>query len=71
MAVETSIKKVWELYHLQDFKGRISVVAYNLSISVTLSGDADAINKIKIIFEAEMKFTRILYVDTAHIIYTI
>ncbi|EON69091.1 hypothetical protein W97_08404 [Coniosporium apollinis CBS 100218] len=52
-----------ELCALPDFKGRICVVACNSPTSVTLSGDADAIEEAKVIFNNKRKFARALRVD--------
>ncbi|KAJ3522977.1 hypothetical protein NM208_g12635 [Fusarium decemcellulare] len=67
MAVGTSYQDAIEFCELDDFKGRISVAAHNAPSSVTLSGDADAIEEARFIFaEEEKKFARVLKVDTAY-----
>ncbi|KAL7941948.1 hypothetical protein V8C42DRAFT_360388 [Trichoderma barbatum] len=66
MAVGTSWEDAQELINLRAFKGRIAVAAHNSSASVTLSGDEDAINHAKKVFDEEKKFARLLKVDTAY-----
>lgn len=66
IAVGTSLQDAQELCDMPSLEGRISVAASNSSASVTLSGDADAINEAKDIFEDEKKFVRLLKVDKAY-----
>lgn len=66
MAVGTSLEDAKELCELPDFQGRITVAASNSSASVTISGDADAIEEAKAVFEEEKKFARLLKVDKAY-----
>ncbi|RYP47491.1 hypothetical protein DL768_006463 [Monosporascus sp. mg162] len=66
MAVGTSAEDAQELFDFPEFKGRACVAAINSPASVTLSGDRDAIEELKIIFEDEEKFARILKVDKAY-----
>lgn len=66
MAVGTSIDDANELCEMPSLQGRICVAASNSSASVTLSGDADAIDEAKEIFEDEKKFARLLKVDKAY-----
>lgn len=66
MAAGTSMEDAQELCDLPAFQGRLCVAASNSSASVTLSGDADAIEHAKLIFEDEQKFARALKVDTAY-----
>jgi hybrid polyketide synthase/nonribosomal peptide synthetase ACE1 len=66
MAVGTSIEDARELCALPDFEGRLAVAASNSSTSLTLSGDRDAIEEAKAIFDEEKKFARVLKVDTAY-----
>lgn len=66
MAVGTSIEDAKELCGMPSLEGRICVAASNSSASVTLSGDADAIEEAKEIFEDEKKFARLLKVDKAY-----
>ncbi|KAI3109622.1 hypothetical protein CBS147333_5269 [Penicillium roqueforti] len=66
MAVGTSLEDALELCKEPEFHGRISVAAVNSSASVTLSGDAEAIEQAKAVFDEEKKFVRILAVDKAY-----
>lgn len=66
MAVGTSIDDAKELCDMPSLEGRICVAASNSSASVTLSGDADAIEEAREIFEDEKKFARLLKVDKAY-----
>jgi hybrid polyketide synthase/nonribosomal peptide synthetase ACE1 len=66
IAVGTSLKNAQELCELSEFKGRINVAACNSFSSMTISGDADAIDEAKVVFEDEKKFVRLLQVDTAY-----
>lgn len=66
MAVGTSLEDAQELCDMPSLEGRICVAASNSSASVTLSGDADAIEEAKDIFEDEKKFARLLMVDKAY-----
>lgn len=66
MAVGTSFEDAQELCDMPSLEGRICVAASNSSASVTISGDADAIDEVKDIFEDENKFTRLLKVDKAY-----
>ncbi|KAI1766326.1 hypothetical protein GGR53DRAFT_464558 [Hypoxylon sp. FL1150] len=66
MALGTSIEDARELCALEDFEGRVSIAAHNSTDSITLSGDLDAIEEVKAIFDEEKKFARPLRVDTAY-----
>ncbi|KAL9121258.1 MAG: hypothetical protein Q9187_002183 [Circinaria calcarea] len=66
MAVGTSFEDATELCNLPSFENRLCVAACNSSSSVTLSGDSDAIEEAKIIFEEEKKFARVLKVEKAY-----
>ncbi|KAL8790212.1 MAG: hypothetical protein Q9213_000743 [Squamulea squamosa] len=66
LAVGTDWEDAQELINLRAFKGKISIAAKNSSASVTLSGDANAINHAKKVFDEEKKFARLLKVDTAY-----
>ncbi|KAJ5084947.1 hypothetical protein NUU61_009526 [Penicillium alfredii] len=66
MAVGTSFDDAKELCQMGSLENRICVAASNSSASVTLSGDADAIEEAKEIFEDEKKFARLLKVDKAY-----
>jgi malonyl CoA-acyl carrier protein transacylase/SAM-dependent methyltransferase/NAD(P)-dependent dehydrogenase (short-subunit alcohol dehydrogenase family) len=66
LAVGTSLEDAQELCSLEDFAGRVVVAASNSATSVTLSGDADAIEEVQTILEEEGKFVRLLRVDKAY-----
>lgn len=66
IAVGTSRDDAEELCSTAEFEGRVSIAACNSSSSVTLSGDEDAIEEMRIIFEDEQKFVRRLKVETAY-----
>ena len=66
LAVGTSIEDAAELCALPDFEGKLQVAASNSSASVTLSGNAEAVEQAKEILEDEGKFARLLKVDTAY-----
>lgn len=66
LAVGTSYEDAAELCSLPAFEGRVRVAASNSSSSVTLSGDADAIDEVKMILDDEKKFNRLLKVDRAY-----
>lgn len=66
LAVGTSIEDARELCDDEEFQGRVSVAAINSSTSLTLSGDSEAIDKMKLVFEDEGKFVRYVKVDKAY-----
>ncbi|OKL60321.1 hypothetical protein UA08_04451 [Talaromyces atroroseus] len=66
MAVGTSFDDANDLCALDTFEGRLSVAACNSSSSVTLSGDADAIEEARFILAEEKKFVRTIKVDKAY-----
>ncbi|KAL8840015.1 MAG: hypothetical protein Q9170_001499 [Blastenia crenularia] len=66
MAIGTTFEDAQELCNLDDFEGRICVAASNSSNSVTLSGDADAIEEAKEVLATEDIFARQLKVDKAY-----
>ncbi|KAJ6284270.1 hypothetical protein J3E71DRAFT_340428 [Bipolaris maydis] len=66
MAVGTSAEDASEVLEAGPFKGRVTIAAINSSSSVTLSGDVDAIEELRDIFEDEGKFVRILRVEKAY-----
>ncbi|KAI2161307.1 hypothetical protein LOZ25_002353 [Ophidiomyces ophidiicola] len=66
MAVRTSYTDAQDLCDSDAFQGRICVAACNSSSSVTLSGDSDAVEEARLIFEDENKFARLLKVDVAY-----
>lgn len=66
MAIGTSLDDARELCSLDEFVGRLCVAACNSPSSVTLSGDADAIEEAKAVLGDEKKFARVLKVDKAY-----
>lgn len=66
MAAGTSFEDAKELCEMPTLENRICVAASNSSASVTLSGDADAIDEAREILEDEKKFARLLKVDKAY-----
>ncbi|KAI1772860.1 putative polyketide synthase [Hypoxylon cercidicola] len=66
MAVGTSSEDANELCQLDEFAGRICVAAHNSPVSITLSGDINAIGQAQGVLEEEEKFARILKIDTAY-----
>lgn len=66
MAVGISSAEADEFCNSSSFKDQISVAACNSPSSITLSGDSDAIEKAKEIFQNNGKFARVLRVDKAY-----
>ncbi|AEO63908.1 polyketide synthetase [Thermothielavioides terrestris NRRL 8126] len=66
MAAGTTAEDAEELCALPMFQGRLCVAAYNAPMSVTLSGDRDAVEQAREILEDEKKFARVLKVDKAY-----
>ncbi|KAH6855609.1 hypothetical protein B0I37DRAFT_442419 [Chaetomium sp. MPI-CAGE-AT-0009] len=66
LAVGTTLEDANEIVSLPQFEGRLGVAAHNSPTSVTLSGDADAVEEAQTMFQDEGKFTRPLRVDTAY-----
>ncbi|KAK2051856.1 putative polyketide synthetase [Colletotrichum caudatum] len=66
LAAGTTFEDAQELCSLPAFEGRACVAASNSPASVTLSGDADAIDEIQVILGEEKKFNRKLIVDRAY-----
>ena len=66
LAAGTTLEDARELVELPAFEGRVSIAAYNSDASVTLSGDLDAIEWVKDVFDDERVFNRQLKVDTAY-----
>ena len=66
MATGTTFEDAEELCQVDDFEGRLCVAASNSSNSVTISGDADAVEEAKEVLIAEGKFARQLKVDKAY-----
>lgn len=66
MAIGTSAEDLQELCDDPEFQGRVCIAAVNSPVSLTVSGDRDAIEELKIIFDDEKKFARLLKVDKAY-----
>ncbi|KAL9041234.1 MAG: hypothetical protein Q9214_004177, partial [Letrouitia sp. 1 TL-2023] len=66
LSVGTSMEDAQELCSLPTYRARLVVAASNSMSSVTLSGDIDAIEEAKVVFEEEGKFYRSLRVDKAY-----
>lgn len=66
LAVGTSYEDAESLCSLPDLEGRIRIAAINSTSSLTLSGDADAVEYAKDILDDEGKFARLLKVDKAY-----
>ncbi|RYP43494.1 hypothetical protein DL770_011642 [Monosporascus sp. CRB-9-2] len=66
MAVQTSMDDAIEICNDSRYIGRVEVAACNSSSSVTISGDADAIEELEDLFQDEKKFYRRLRVDKAY-----
>ena len=66
IAVGTSYEDAKEFCNLRKFLGKVCVAASNSATSVTISGDADVIERVQAVFEEEKKFARVLKVDKAY-----
>ncbi|KAK2774117.1 Type I Iterative PKS [Emmonsiellopsis sp. PD_33] len=66
MAVGISLEEGQEFCRLPQFEGQISVAACNSPSSITLSGNAEAIENARQVFEKDGKFARLLRVDKAY-----
>lgn len=66
MAVGMDFETATELCHRDSFRDRICVAAYNSRSSITLSGDAEAIEEAKALLDEGKIFARILKIDTAY-----
>lgn len=66
IACGTDMQDAIDLCSLPKLKGKASLAASNSSSSVTISGDADAINLVEIVMQDEGRFARKLKVDTAY-----
>ncbi|KAI0106406.1 hypothetical protein GGR51DRAFT_517601 [Nemania sp. FL0031] len=66
MAVQTSAEDAQDLLDFPEFKDRACIAAVNSATNVTLSGDQEAIELLKIIFEDEGKHARGLHVNKAY-----
>ncbi|KAL7907284.1 hybrid PKS-NRPS [Trichoderma velutinum] len=66
MAVGLSFADAYKFCNQPEYFGRLKVAASNSPLSVTLSGDADAISQAKAHFDESKTFARHLKVDTAY-----
>lgn len=66
IAAGTDMQDAIDLCSLPKLKGRAQFAASNSSASVTISGDADAIDLVEMVMQDESKFARKLRVDTAY-----
>ncbi|KAJ4361125.1 uncharacterized protein N0V89_001694 [Didymosphaeria variabile] len=66
LAAGVTAEDASELLESPVFEGRATIAAYNASSSLTLAGDADAIEELQAILEDEDKFARLLKVDKAY-----
>ncbi|TVY50432.1 Polyketide synthase-nonribosomal peptide synthetase [Lachnellula cervina] len=66
IAIGVTYQEATELCLSPHFEGRVKLAASNSSSSITLLGDIDAIEEIKVSFDEEKKFARILKIDTAY-----
>jgi hybrid polyketide synthase/nonribosomal peptide synthetase ACE1 len=65
LAVGTTFEDATSFCNLRKFRGKVCVAASNSATSVTLSGDLPSIEGMKLAFEEEKKFVRLLRVDKA------
>lgn len=65
IAIGASYEEAQNLCHRDEFLGRICIAASNSGASVTLSGDASAIEEVQAMFQASNRFARKLRVDNA------
>ncbi|KAH8897379.1 amino acid adenylation domain-containing protein [Thozetella sp. PMI_491] len=66
MAVESTVSDMEEVCGSRKFRGRVGIAAVNSPVSVTLSGDKDAVERLQVILEDEEKSARLLKVDKAY-----
>ncbi|KAM7193012.1 hypothetical protein V8F33_008060 [Rhypophila sp. PSN 637] len=66
MAVESTREDVQGLCQSRHFRGKVQIAAVNSEASVTVSGDRDAIERMRDVLSDEGKFARILKVDRAY-----
>jgi len=66
LAAGLSMDEARDLCEQDQFRGRITVAAFNSPQSVTLSGDADAVLEAAELLKTQGKFARLLKVDTAY-----
>lgn len=65
IAVGTSYEDAQRICNLDEFRGKVCVAASNSASSITISGDAAAVEGIKAIFQGDKKFARVLKVNKA------
>jgi acyl transferase domain-containing protein len=65
IAIGASYEEAQNLCHRDEFRGRICIAASNSAASVTLSGDASAVEEVQAMFQASNRFARKLRVDNA------
>ncbi|KAK2051363.1 FabD/lysophospholipase-like protein [Colletotrichum caudatum] len=66
LVAEITQKDAEDLCDLEEFEGRTCVAAYNSPTSVTLSGDAEALQFFESVLKDEGKFARLLRVDKTY-----
>ncbi|KAL4884602.1 hypothetical protein BJY04DRAFT_215063 [Aspergillus karnatakaensis] len=66
IAAGLSVEEAETLCRQESLQGRIRIAAVNSPSSVTLSGDADAVQEVETLLKSEGKFARTLRVDTAY-----
>ncbi|KAI0117978.1 polyketide synthetase [Nemania sp. FL0031] len=66
IAAGTSAEDIEDLLREPEFEGRAHIAAINSLSSVTVSGDAAAIEHIMVVLKDEKKFVRLLKVDKAY-----
>ncbi|RYP33861.1 hypothetical protein DL767_004591 [Monosporascus sp. MG133] len=66
MAVGMTLAEAEKFCAREEFLGRLKVAASNSQSSITLSGDADAIDEAKAFLDVQKTFSRVLKVDKAY-----
>lgn len=66
LAVGASVDECLKLCDEPEFEGRVKIAAINSASSITLSGDAEAIANLEILFQEDKKFARVLKVEVAY-----
>ncbi|KAI1079771.1 amino acid adenylation domain-containing protein [Whalleya microplaca] len=66
MAVGVSVEDFYGLCDSSHLRGRVSVAAINSPVSITVSGDSDAIEELRVKFVNEKKFVKVLRIDKAY-----
>ncbi|KAI0203696.1 hypothetical protein F4808DRAFT_467077 [Astrocystis sublimbata] len=66
IAVQTSLEDAQDLLEFPEFRDCVSIAAVNSATNVTLSGDQEAIELLKLIFEDEGKRAGVLHVNQAY-----